>query len=178
MPSDATVLRVDYQSHRGAVLAEGINPWYSDLDTYAMTTSVIDEAVRRIIAVGGELERIAILDNFCWPDPVESEKTPDGAYKMAQLVRSCQALYDLTTLYKTPAVSGKDSCKNDSTRGGKKISIPPTLLISSVGQISDVRQAVTMPSKRQAILFIWSARPMRSWVHRLLSLVGRSARQA
>lgn len=147
VPSDATVLRVDYQSHRGAVLAEGINPWYSDLDTYAMTTSVIDEAVRRIIAVGGELERIAILDNFCWPDPVESEKTPDGAYKMAQLVRSCQALYDLTTLYKTPAVSGKDSCKNDSTRGGKKISIPPTLLISSVGQISDVRQAVTMPFK-------------------------------
>jgi phosphoribosylformylglycinamidine synthase len=147
VPSDATVLRVDYESDRGAVLAEGINPWYSDIDTYAMTTSVIDEAVRRVIAVGGDLERIAILDNFCWPDPVESEKTPDGAYKMAQLVRSCKALYDLTTLYKTPAVSGKDSCKNDSTRGGKKISIPPTLLISSVGQISDVRQAVTMPFK-------------------------------
>ena len=147
VPSDATVLRVDYQSHRGAVLAEGINPWYSDIDTYAMTTSVIDEAVRRVIAVGGDLDRIAILDNFCWPDPVESEKTPDGAFKMAQLVRSCKALYDLTTLYKTPAVSGKDSCKNDSTRGGKKISIPPTLLISSVGQISDVRQAVTMPFK-------------------------------
>ena len=147
VPSDATVLRVDYQSHRGSVLAEGINPWYSDIDTYAMTTSVIDEAVRRVIAVGGDLDRIAILDNFCWPDPVESEKTPDGAFKMAQLVRSCKALYDLTTLYKTPAVSGKDSCKNDSTRGGKKISIPPTLLISSVGQISDVRQAVTMPFK-------------------------------
>ena len=112
-----------------------------------MTTSVIDEAVRRVIAVGGDLDRIAILDNFCWPDPVESEKTPDGAYKMAQLVSSCKALYDLTTLYKTPAVSGKDSCKNDSTRGGKKISIPPTLLISSVGQISDVSQAVTMPFK-------------------------------
>ena len=147
VPSDATVLRVDYQSDRGAILAEGINPWYSDIDTYAMTTSVIDEAVRRVIAVGGDLDRIAILDNFCWPDPVESEKTPDGAYKMAQLVRSCKALYDLTTLYKTPAVSGKDSCKNDSTRGGKKISIPPTLLISSVGQMEDVSHAVTMPFK-------------------------------
>ena len=66
---------------------------------------------------------------------------------MAQLVRSCKALYDLTTLYKTPAVSGKDSCKNDSTRGGKKISIPPTLLISSVGQMADVSNAVTMPFK-------------------------------
>jgi phosphoribosylformylglycinamidine synthase len=147
VPSDATVMRVEYDKDRGAVLAEGINPWYSDIDTYDMTASVIDEAVRRVIAVGGSLDRIAILDNFCWPDPVESEKTPDGAYKMAQLVRSNKALYDYTTLYKTPAVSGKDSCKNDSTRGGKKISIPPTLLISSIGQIDDVRNAVTMPLK-------------------------------
>lgn len=147
VPSDATVMRVEYNKDRGAVLAEGINPWYSDIDTYDMTASVIDEAVRRVIAVGGSLDRIAILDNFCWPDPVESEKTPDGAYKMAQLVRSNKALYDYTTLYKVPAVSGKDSCKNDSTRGGKKISIPPTLLISSIGQINDVKKAVTMPFK-------------------------------
>ena len=147
VPSDATVMRVEYDNDRGAVLAEGINPWYSDIDTYDMTTSVIDEAVRRVIAVGGDLNRIAILDNYCWPDPVESDKTPDGAYKMAQLVRSNKALYDLTTAYKTPAVSGKDSCKNDSTRGGKKISIPPTLLVSSIGQIDDVKKAVTMPLK-------------------------------
>ena len=147
VPSDATVMRVEYDSDRGAVLAEGINPWFSDIDTYDMTASVIDEAVRRIIAVGGSLDRIAILDNFCWPDPVESEKTPDGAYKMAQLVRANKALYDYTTLYKTPAVSGKDSCKNDSTRGGRKISIPPTLLISSIGQIDDVKKAVTLPLK-------------------------------
>ncbi|MBN2703724.1 MAG: hypothetical protein JXR23_05875, partial [Pontiellaceae bacterium] len=147
VPSDATIMRIEYESNRGAVLAEGINPWFSDIDTYHMTASVIDEAVRRIIAVGGALDRIAILDNFCWPDPVESEKTPDGAYKMAQLVRANKALYDYTTLYKTPAVSGKDSCKNDSTRGGKKISIPPTLLISSLGQIDDVSKAVTMPLK-------------------------------
>jgi len=148
VPSDATVMRVEYNNDRGVILAEGINPWFSDIDTYDMTTSVIDEAVRRVIAVGGDLSRIAILDNYCWPDPVESEKTPDGAYKMAQLVRSNKALYDLTTLYKTPAVSGKDSCKNDSTRGGKKISIPPTLLISSIGQIADVAKAVTMPFKK------------------------------
>ncbi len=147
IPSDATVMRIHYGSDRGAVLAEGINPWFSDIDTYDMTASVIDEAVRRVIAVGGALDRIAILDNFCWPDPVESAKTPDGAYKMAQLVRSNKALYDYTTLYKVPAVSGKDSCKNDSTRGGKKISIPPTLLISSIGQIDDVRKAVTAPFK-------------------------------
>lgn len=147
MPSDASVMRVDYENARGAVLAEAINPWFSELDSYHMTASVIDEAVRRVIAVGGRLDRIAILDNFCWPDPVESEKTPDGAYKLAQLVRANKALYDYTVKYGVPAISGKDSCKNDSTRGGKKISIPPTLLISSLGQIDDVRQSVTAPFK-------------------------------
>lgn len=152
VPSDASVMRIDYQSNRGAILSEGINPWFSDLDTYKMTASVIDEAIRKIVAVGGDLNRIAILDNFCWPDPVESEKTPDGAYKLAQLVRSCKALYDYTTLYQTPAVSGKDSCKNDSTRGGKKISIPPTLLISAIGQINEVQKSITSPFKTEGDL--------------------------
>jgi phosphoribosylformylglycinamidine synthase subunit PurSL len=147
VPSDATVMRVEYDSDRGAVLAEAINPWFSDLDTYHMTASVIDEAVRRVVAVGARLDRIAILDNFCWPDPVESPKTPDGAYKLAQLVRANKALYDYSVAYGVPAISGKDSCKNDSTRGGRKISIPPTLLISSLGQIDDVRQSVTAPFK-------------------------------
>ena len=63
VPSDATVMRVAYDNDRGVVLAEGINPWFADIDTYDMTTSVIDEAVRRVIAVGGDLNRIAILDN-------------------------------------------------------------------------------------------------------------------
>ena len=52
VPSDATVMRVDYESGEGIALSEGINPFYSDIDTYHMMASVIDEAVRRIISVG------------------------------------------------------------------------------------------------------------------------------
>jgi hypothetical protein len=37
--------------------------------------------------------------------------------------------------------------KNDSTRGGVKISIPPTLLFSLIAKIDDVRKAVTMDAK-------------------------------
>lgn len=148
IPSDATIMRVEYGSREGLVLAEGINPFYSDLDTYAMAASVVDEGVRRIISVGGRLDRIAGLDNFCWPDPVQSEKTPDGAYKMAQLVRANQALYDVCTAYGVPLISGKDSMKNDSVRGGRKISIPPTLLFSTLGRIDDAGHAVTMAFKR------------------------------
>ena len=55
-------------------------------------------------------------------------------------------------MYQTPAVSGKDSCKNDSTRGGKKISIPPTLLISAIGQINEVQKSITSPFKSEGDL--------------------------
>jgi phosphoribosylformylglycinamidine synthase len=144
VPSDATVLKAEYDSNEGIVIAEGINPFYADIDTYHMATSSVDEAVRRIISTGGRLDLIAALDNFCWPDPVLSEKTPDGPYKMAQLVRANKALYDITTAYLTPLISGKDSMKNDSVRGGRKISIPPTLLISTIGKIDDINKAVTM----------------------------------
>ena len=147
VPSDATVMMVEHGCREGVVLAEGINPFYSDLDTYHMMASVIDEAVRRVISVGGRLNQIGGLDNFCWPDPVLSEKTPDGLYKMAQLVRANKALYDVTTAFRVPAISGKDSMKNDSVRGGRKISIPPTVLFSTIGKIDDVRRAVTMHFK-------------------------------
>ena len=148
VPSDATVMLAEHGCREGIVLAEGINPFYSDIDTYDMMASVIDEAVRRVISVGGRLDRIAGLDNFCWPDPVLSEKTPDGPYKMAQLVRANKALYDVTTEYKVPPISGKDSMKNDSTRGGRKISIPPTVLFSTIGKIDDIGRAVTMYYKK------------------------------
>ncbi|MBN1570401.1 MAG: phosphoribosylformylglycinamidine synthase [Acidobacteria bacterium] len=147
VPSDATVMMVEHGCREGIVLAEGINPFYSDLDTYHMMASAIDEAVRRVISVGGRLGKIAGLDNFCWPDPVLSEKTPDGLYKMAQLVRANKALYDVTTGFKVPAISGKDSTKNDSVRGGRKISIPPTVLFSAIGRIDDVGCAITMHFK-------------------------------
>ena len=148
MPSDASVMRIEHGSNEGLILAEGVNPFYSDLDTYPMMASVIDEAVRRVISVGGRLGQIAGLDNFCWPDPVLSEKNPDGPYKMAQLVRANKALYDVTTAFKVPPISGKDSMKNDSVRGGRKISIPPTVLFSAIAKMDDVGRAVTMNFKK------------------------------
>jgi phosphoribosylformylglycinamidine synthase len=113
-----------------------------------MAAAAIDEAVRNAIAVGAPLDRLAGLDNFCWCDPVRSEKTPDGEYKLAQLVRANQALYAITTAYGVPCISGKDSMKNDYQIGEVKISIPPTLLYSTLGKMEDVRKAVTMDAKK------------------------------
>ena len=147
VPAEATVFLVRHGGRRGYVLSEGVNPFYSDIDTYAMAQSVADEAVRKQLCAGARLDRIALLDNFCWPDPVRSEATPDGEHKMAQLVRACRGLFDITRAYAAPLVSGKDSMKNDSTMGGVKISVPPTLLVSALGQIDDATEALTLDAK-------------------------------
>jgi phosphoribosylformylglycinamidine synthase len=147
-PSDAAVVRPLLDSFEGVVVSHGICPRYSDIDTYHMTANAIDEALRNYVAVGGSLDLVAGLDNFCWCDPVLSEKTPDGPYKMAQLVRSNKALYDICMAYRIPLISGKDSMKNDFYDGETKISIPPTLLFSVIGKIEDARKAVTMDVKR------------------------------
>ncbi len=147
-PSDAAVIRPILDSMEGVVVAHGICPRYSDIDTYHMTACAIDEAVRNAVAVGADLDCLAGLDNFCWCDPVKSAKTPDGEYKLAQLVRSNMAIFDYTTAYGVPCISGKDSMKNDYSIGKTKISIPPSLLYSVIGKIQDVRKAVTMDAKR------------------------------
>ncbi|NJC87484.1 MAG: phosphoribosylformylglycinamidine synthase, partial [Desulfuromonas sp.] len=146
-PSDAAVVRPLPDSFEGVAVAHGICPRYSDIDTYHMTANAIDEALRNYVAVGGNIDHVAGLDNFCWCDPVKSDKTPDGDYKAAQLVRSNQALYEYCMAFGVPLISGKDSMKNDYQIGDTKISIPPTLLFSVIGRIDDVRRATTMDAK-------------------------------
>ncbi|HUT76922.1 MAG TPA: AIR synthase-related protein, partial [Polyangia bacterium] len=147
-PSDAAVLRPVLESMRAVVVAHGICPRYSDIDAYHMGACAADEAMRGVVAAGGDPDLVAALDNFCWCDPVQSPANPDGHYKLAQLVRCCRALFDVCTAYGMPLVSGKDSMKNDYSIGRTRISIPPTLLVTAVGQIEDARLAVTMDAKR------------------------------
>ena len=147
-PADAAVVRPLLGSQAGIVLSHGICPKFSDYDTYWMMANAIDEAVRNAVAVGGDPDRMAGTDNFCWCDPVQSEKTPDGQYKLAQLVRANQALAHFCLAYGVPCVSGKDSMKNDYFGGGVKISIPPTVLYSVLGVMDDVNRAVTSDFKR------------------------------
>ena len=147
-PSDAAVLRPQLDSENGLVIAHGICPKFSEYDTYWMMANAMDEAIRNAVAVGGDPDFMAGVDNFCWCDPVESEKTPDGRHKLAQLVRACKALRHFCLAYGVPCVSGKDSMKNDYSGGGRKISIPPTVLFSVMGVMRDVKLAVSSDFKR------------------------------
>jgi len=147
-PSDAAVFRPLLDSMQAVVVAHGIAPRYGDLDAYAMGTCAFDEAVRNAVASGADPDRMAALDNFCWCDPIKSDRNPDGDVKLGKLVRTCQGLYDACLAYGIPLVSGKDSMKNDAIIGDKRISTPPTLLVSLLGLMDDARLAVSMDLKR------------------------------
>ena len=141
-PSDAVVLRpLGTQGMRGVALGCGINPHYGKRDPYAMAWAAIDEAMRNVTAVGADPDRVALLDNFCWGDP----SLPD---RLGGLVRAAEGCHDATLAYGAPFISGKDSLNNEYVdRNGKRVPIPPTLLISAIGLVEDVRRAVTMDLK-------------------------------
>jgi len=141
-PSDATVLKpLDTPGWRGFTLANGINPILSETDAYAMAVSVVDEAVRNAVAVGTDPSRIAILDNFCWGDPLRPET-------LGTLVQAAQGCHDAALHYNTPFISGKDSLNNEYTASdGQRRAIPGTLLISSIGIHQDIRKVTTMDLK-------------------------------
>jgi phosphoribosylformylglycinamidine synthase len=157
VPSTATVMRVRHGRDEGVVLGEGIHPFYAAHDARQMAIACVDEGVRRVIAAGARVDRIAALDNFCWPDPVQSDRTPDGRHKLAQLVMCCEGLLAACTAYGVPLISGKDSMKNDAMIGGVKISIPPTLLVSVMGQMVDVAKALDLVAPPDSELWLLGA---------------------
>jgi len=153
--SDGAVLKPLYDSQQGITVTHGICPRYGDYDTYHMAMCAVDEAFRAHIALGGDPSYVSALDNFCWPDPIESASNPDAHHKLAQLVRACKGLHDACMEYRIPLISGKDSMKNDACVGGRKISVRPTLLISLMGIIQDISLAITTDFKQAGdIIFI------------------------
>ena len=133
-PNDAAVIKPLDDSWKGIVISCGMNPNYGKIDAYWMAASAIDEALRNNIAVGGR--RIALLDNFTWGNPEKPER-------LGSLVRACEACYDFATAFKAPFISGKDSLYNESPLGP----VTPTLLITAVGIIPDIRLTTSMDVK-------------------------------
>jgi len=133
-PNDAAIIKPLDGSWKGIAVSCGMNPNYGKIDVYWMVASAIDEAIRNNVAVGGR--RIALLDNFTWGNPEKPER-------LGSLVRACEACYDFATAFKTPFISGKDSLYNESPLGP----VTPTLLITALGIVPDIRSAVSMDVK-------------------------------
>ena len=154
-PSDGAVLKPleVADSWKGVALGCGFNPAYGEVDPYAMAVSAIDEAVRNVVAVGADPDRIAILDNFCWGNCTNPRT-------LGTLVRAAQACYDGAMAYGAPFISGKDSLNNEfACEDGTTICIPATLLISAMSIVDDVEKCVTMDAKKPGNLLFVAAAP-------------------
>lgn len=146
-PSDAAVVRPVHDSPQGLGIANGLSTGMKG-DPYLMTLAAIDECVRNLTCVGVDPERIAILDNFCWP-------SCGNPRTLGSLVRAAEACYDGARAYRTPFISGKDSLNNQfTTEDGTTIKIPPTLLISGFGIVPEVKRCVTMDAKAAGNLLV------------------------
>ncbi len=170
-PSDAAVIQPVRPSEKGLIVACGLNPRYSDVDPYHMAANAIDEAARQVIAVGGSLERTAILDNFCWGNT-------DKPDRLGALVRAARACYDVAIVYGTPFISGKDSLNNEFQADGRTIAIPGTLLVSAISVLEDVSLAVTMDLKQAGNLLYLVGETRdelgASMYYRVLGHIGRN----
>ncbi len=148
-PGDAAVVQPKLSSSRGLAISCGMNPLYGDIDPYWMALAGIDEAIRNLICVGGRVDRIALLDNFCWGDCTNPQT-------FGTLVRAAQACYDGAMAYGAPFISGKDSLNNEfACEDGTTICIPATLLISAMSLVDDIEKCVTMDAKKAGnLLFV------------------------
>jgi len=140
-PGDASVFTPRFGSLRGIAVGCGMNPCYGDVDPYRMALSAVDEAIRNVVAVGGDPSRVAILDNFCWGNT-------DRPETLGSLVEAARGCHDAAVLLGAPFVSGKDSLNNEFRTAGGTLAIPPSLLISSVAIVEDVSRCVSMDLKK------------------------------
>jgi phosphoribosylformylglycinamidine synthase II len=145
-PCDSGVIRPDLDWEEGLVISHGACPKFVE-DSYHMAQLALDEAVRNAVACGAMFSYLSCLDNFSWPDPIKGDKNPDGEYKLAQLVRCVKGMHDAAVAYGIPLISGKDSMKNDYYVKGKKYSVNPTLVVTVVGKIADVEEALSSEFK-------------------------------
>ena len=143
--ADTSITKPVLSSCKGVVLSQALFPRYSDIDTGAMAAAALDMAVRNVIAAGADINHTALLDNFCWCSSDEPER-------LGQLKRAVETIYDLAVKYETPFISGKDSMFNDfngyDANGNKiKISVPPTLLVSSIAVIQNIENSISISPK-------------------------------
>ena len=170
-PSDAAVVAPILGKTHGLAIGCGMWPGYGDLDPWAMAACGIDEAVRNVVAVGADPSRVSILDNFCWGNT-------DRPEVLGSLVLAAEACREVALAYRTPFISGKDSLKNEYNAPGKRIIIPPTLLISAMGYVPDVRNCVSMDLKEAGnLLYLLGTTTNAlagSFLHRVTEAAGGS----
>lgn len=153
-PGDGTAMVAPTESS-GYAIGIGVNPWYGIHDPERMAHAVVDEAIRNVVAVGADPDRVALLDNFSWGDP----RRPSTLGELVAAVDGCCAA---AIAHRAPFVSGKDSLNNEyTTTDGQRHSVPPTLVITALAAVPDADRLVTsaLRASGNALVLLGRTRP-------------------
>ncbi len=154
---DATAIAPVPGSARAVGLTEALLPHLTEADPHACAILTVDLAIRRLVVIGVDPARIALLDNICWSSP----ETPERVWQLHETMRGA---YEAAVHFGAPFVSGKDSMYNDfkgfdADGAALHVAALPTLLISALGIVEDRAHVQTMDFKVPGDVIALAGRP-------------------
>jgi phosphoribosylformylglycinamidine synthase len=124
----------------GLVTTVAFNPFYGDIDPAAMARMMVIEAITKAVVAGVDYREMVLCDNFYTP-----RLRPEVAWDLKEMVA---AVADLSLKIGVPFISGKDSSSGTFESAGRRIDVPPTLAVATMGRVPDVSRIVTKEFKR------------------------------
>src|SRR5579862_8301341 len=140
MPTNIAVSAPLYAKLYGVITTIAINPFYGDIDPAQMARLMIIEAITKAVVAGADFREMALCDNFYTP-----KVRPGVAWDLREMV---DTIADFSVAIGVPFISGKDSSSGTLESGDRKIDVPMTLAVATLGRIPDVTKIVTKEFKR------------------------------
>ncbi len=139
MPTNLYVSAPLRDKPNGVITTLAINPFYGEIDPATMARLMMIEAITKAVVAGADYRQMVLCDNFYTP-----RVRPDTA---SDLVAMVDAIADLSVKLGIPFISGKDSSSGTFEAGGKRIDVPATLAVATMGRVDDVKAVVTKDFK-------------------------------
>ena len=134
--SDVAAVALDYTGHRGIATSIGHAPVAAMADASAGSRLAIAEALTNLVWAPIEkgLKGVSLSANWMWPCRNPGED--------ARLYQAVQAASDFAIELGVNIPTGKDSLSMTQKYGDKKVYAPGTVIISTVGEVTDFRKIV------------------------------------
>lgn len=148
--NDCAVVALDYQGQRGIATALGHAPVAALADPGKGSVLAITEALTNIVfaPIDGGLPSVSLSANWMWPCKNEGED--------ARLYAAVQAASDYALALGINIPTGKDSLSmTQKYKDGEQVYAPGTVIITSVGEVSDVKKVVSPALKHRRSQMIY-----------------------
>lgn len=149
--NDCAVVALDYQGKHGIATALGHAPVAAMADPRKGSVLAITEALTNIVfaPIEGGLTSVSLSANWMWPCKNPGED--------ARLYSAVEAASDYALALGINIPTGKDSLSmTQKYKNGDLVYAPGTVIITSAGEVSDIRQAVSanLKNRRSQIVYV------------------------